>query len=207
MDADKKIPVEIIKMKPSDIEPVLNILSENNLEVWMFDDFISELNRLDSIALTVKTKDKTIGFCIARLITNHSSIPAITDGKKNQISDDLSDLDELSDELPVENFDAECEIYNIGVKKEFQNLGVGCKILTRLIRLLKEYGCRAIWLEVRKSNESAIGFYKKNAFKQIYERNNFYSRPSENAVVMKRDLQADFFNSKYLNLIQSGILS
>lgn len=175
--------IEIVEMNPSDIEPVLNILSENKLEVWNFDDFISELKRLDSIALIVKMDDGIIGFCIARLIMNSNPVTNSFEVKGNS-----SHLPSNLNIATIKNSDSECEIYNIGVKREFQNRGFGCKILTRLITLIKEHNCRAIWLEVRKSNESAIAFYKKNGFKKTYERNNFYSNPTENAIVMKRDL-------------------
>ena len=45
-----------------------------------------------------------------------------------------------------------------------------------------------IFLEVRESNQTAINFYKKNKFKEISIRKNYYSKPTENAIIMKLEV-------------------
>ena len=40
-----------------------------------------------------------------------------------------------------------------------------------------------VTLEVRKSNENAIALYEKCGFKKIGERKNFYSKPTEDALI------------------------
>jgi ribosomal-protein-alanine N-acetyltransferase len=158
MDTSKIIPARVVKMRRGDIEEALEIQTEAGLEGWKYDDFISEIQRNDSFILVVKIKTQIVGFCVARLIKHY--------------------LYKSS----------ECEIYNIAIKENFQNRGLGSYLLNWLIGLLKEYNTESIWLEVRNSNWRAVSFYKKNDFRPIYERKNFYSHPVENAIVMKRNL-------------------
>ena len=53
--------------------------------------------------------------------------------------------------------------------------------------LLDKIKTKDIFLEVRKSNEKAINFYKKNNFKQISIRKGYYSDPTEDAIIMKME--------------------
>jgi ribosomal-protein-alanine N-acetyltransferase len=57
--------------------------------------------------------------------------------------------------------------------------------------MIKEHSAESIWLEVRESNTAALTFYQKNDFNRMYTRKNFYTNPSENAIVMKRNLSPD----------------
>ncbi len=171
MSSDKIVSAEIAKMQIADINSVLEILIESGLEAWGYNDFLSEILRRDALVLVSKIKTETIGFCIARLIITNCLTINLDSSKKN------------------ENLETECEIYNIAVRREFQNQGIGKQLLNKLVLLLKGYNTQSIWLEVRSSNRNALDFYHKNHFKQIYERKNFYSNPLENAIVMKRNLQ------------------
>lgn len=155
-------------MQICDIEPTLDILIEAGLESWKFCDFVSEIERKDSLVFVGKIKTQVVGFCVARLI---------------RTTEFNSDFNEKGKD---EN--AECEIYNIAVKKEFQNREVGTRLLNRLISSLKQYNAESIWLEVRYSNQQAINFYQKQNFMRVFRRNNFYSNPIEDAIVMKRNL-------------------
>ena len=51
-----------------------------------------------------------------------------------------------------------------------------------------------IFLEVRESNQVAINFYKKNKFKEISVRKNYYSEPNENAIIMKLEVNNEQWN-------------
>ncbi len=66
MNPDKTVSTEIVKMRVSDINKVLEILNENSLEVWSRNDFLSEIQRPDPLVLVGKTKTAVVGFCIAR---------------------------------------------------------------------------------------------------------------------------------------------
>ena len=50
-------------------------------------------------------------------------------------------------------------------------------------------GIKAVYLEVRKSNEAAISLYNKNGFRQVGTRKSYYESPNEDALVMAVELQ------------------
>lgn len=72
------------------------------------------------------------------------------------------------------------EILAIATIEEYRNKGIAQELLDKI-------KTKDIFLEVRKSNEKAINFYKKNNFKQISIRKGYYSDPTEDAVIMKME--------------------
>ena len=73
------------------------------------------------------------------------------------------------------------EILAIATVEEYRNKGIAQELLAK-IRI------KNIFLEVRESNPTAINFYKKNKFNQISIRKNYYSKPTENAIIMKLEV-------------------
>ena len=73
------------------------------------------------------------------------------------------------------------EILAIATIEEYRNKGIEQELLAK-IRI------KNIFLEVRESNQTAINFYKKNKFKEISIRKNYYSKPTENAIIMKLEV-------------------
>ena len=73
------------------------------------------------------------------------------------------------------------EILAIATIEEYRNKGIAQKLLNKI-------KIKNIFLEVRESNQTAINFYKKNRFKEISIRKNYYSEPTENAVIMKLEV-------------------
>ena len=73
------------------------------------------------------------------------------------------------------------EILAIATIEEYRNKGIAQELLAK-IRI------KNIFLEVRESNQTAINFYKKNKFKEISIRKNYYSKPTENAIIMKLEV-------------------
>ncbi|HEX8247811.1 MAG TPA: ribosomal protein S18-alanine N-acetyltransferase [Pyrinomonadaceae bacterium] len=82
----------------------------------------------------------------------------------------------------------EGEILNIAVSQKFRNRGLGTLLLKEINGFLKSEKIESVWLEVRKSNFTAQDFYRKNGFVLYGERKNFYTNPSEDALVMKLNL-------------------
>ena len=76
----------------------------------------------------------------------------------------------------------EAEVLQIAVKKAYQ----GQKITTALFDFLP--ADKEIFLEVRKSNQRAQAFYKKEKMAVIAERKAFYHDPVEDAIIMKREI-------------------
>jgi len=72
------------------------------------------------------------------------------------------------------------DILNIGIDSEFQRQGHGTGLVNHLIEELKKRDIREILLEVRVGNKSAIQFYKKQGFKEISVRKNYYTKNSKN---------------------------
>ena len=73
------------------------------------------------------------------------------------------------------------EILAIATVKEYRNKGIAQELLDKI-------KIKNIFLEVRESNQTAINFYKKNNFKEISIRKNYYSEPTENAIIMKLEV-------------------
>ena len=73
------------------------------------------------------------------------------------------------------------EILAIATIEEYRNNGIAQELLDKI-------KIKDIFLEVRESNQVAINFYKKNKFKEISVRKNYYSEPNENAIIMKLEV-------------------
>ena len=73
------------------------------------------------------------------------------------------------------------EILAIATIEEYRNKGIAQELLDKI-------KIKDIFLEVRESNQVAINFYKKNKFKEISVRKNYYSEPNENAIIMKLEV-------------------
>ena len=76
------------------------------------------------------------------------------------------------------------EILAIATVEEYRNKGIAQKLLDKI-------KTKDIFLEVRESNKIAINFYKKNKFKEISIRKNYYSKPTENAIIMKLEVNVN----------------
>ena len=82
----------------------------------------------------------------------------------------------------------EADIYMLAVKKSHQGKGIGKKIFKELIEELKSSDLETIFLEVRESNIAAKKVYQKLDFIEIGRRKDYYSKPKEDALMMKLDL-------------------
>ena len=76
------------------------------------------------------------------------------------------------------------EILAIATVEEYRNKGIAQELLDKI-------KMKDIFLEVRESNQVAINFYKKNKFNQISIRKNYYSEPTENAIIMKLEVNVN----------------
>lgn len=75
-------------------------------------------------------------------------------------------------------------IYNVAVKKEFRRQEIGYQMLRELIRQASEKDISTFTLEVRCSNTAAIHLYERLGFTRAGIRKDFYSLPTEDAVIM-----------------------
>ena len=76
----------------------------------------------------------------------------------------------------------EAEVIQIAVKGTYQGQGIASALFAQLPT------DKEIFLEVRKSNQRAQAFYKKERMAVIAERKSYYHDPVEDAIIMKREI-------------------
>lgn len=76
------------------------------------------------------------------------------------------------------------EITNVAVKASHRRKGIGGGLLQKLYEKGAALDTQEYFLEVRESNEAAIGLYLRQGFVKEGIRKNFYEKPVENAVIM-----------------------
>ena len=75
-------------------------------------------------------------------------------------------------------------ITNVAVSPDFRRQGIAKALITELIEQAKAKGLAFVTLEVRESNAAARALYAGAGFAPVGIRKNFYSNPTENAVLM-----------------------
>ena len=81
----------------------------------------------------------------------------------------------------------ETDVMNIAVHPQWRRQGIGESLINRLVDDLKNRGSHALMLEVRASNEPAIGLYEKLGFTQVGCRKNYYRNPKEDARILRKE--------------------
>lgn len=82
----------------------------------------------------------------------------------------------------------EGDITNVAIKTLYRRKGIANRLLNYIFDICKNIGVERILLEVRESNAGAIALYENNGFENIGLRKNFYERPVENALILKKEL-------------------
>jgi ribosomal-protein-alanine N-acetyltransferase len=83
----------------------------------------------------------------------------------------------------------DAELLNIAVRPEERGKGLAGQMLDAVIIELAGRGVRNAFLEVRESNAAARSLYESRGFAEIGRRRNYYRRPVEDALVMRRMLE------------------
>jgi ribosomal-protein-alanine N-acetyltransferase len=78
----------------------------------------------------------------------------------------------------------ELHINNVAVREQYRRQGIGRALLSRIVSQSMRLGVKTAFLEVRHGNLAAQALYKECGFKAIARRSNYYSNPTEDAVVM-----------------------
>ncbi len=149
--------MRIKKIEKSNIADLIRIAEKVNLSHWSADSYIEEMKNPASIMFRLEGEaNETIGFIVGRMIEGGTLEPV-----------------------------PEAEIYNIAVIETAQNGGLGQVLFDHFLNVVRQNNGKSIWLEVRESNEKAIGFYRKNGFEKVQTRNHFYENPREHALLMR----------------------
>jgi ribosomal-protein-alanine acetyltransferase len=80
------------------------------------------------------------------------------------------------------------EILKLGVFPGYHRQGIGTELMENAYAEGIRRGCNRCFLEVRKSNQTAILFYHRHSFRIAGTRLNYYTDPVEDAWIMERTL-------------------
>lgn len=82
----------------------------------------------------------------------------------------------------------EGEIANIAAHPTWRHQGIGGRLLDEAMASAAGRGVTALFLEVRESNAAARALYASREFRQVGRRRGYYQHPTEDALVLRRDL-------------------
>ena len=86
--------------------------------------------------------------------------------------------------------DHEAEIHLLYIRSSDRRKGYGRKLLSSYLAALDASGVRSSYLEVRESNKVARFLYYSMGFKLQGVRKNYYQNPTEDGLVMVREVSA-----------------
>ena len=78
----------------------------------------------------------------------------------------------------------EADMMNVAVAAAYRRRGIARMLVEELIRQLDAY---QLTLEVRQSNAPAIALYESMGFAQVGLRKNYYQKPKENALILRKE--------------------
>jgi ribosomal-protein-alanine N-acetyltransferase len=81
----------------------------------------------------------------------------------------------------------EADMMNLAVVPDFRNRGIGQQLVMELISHLADLHVKSLTLEVRQSNAAAISLYEKMGFQQVGLRPNYYQKPKEAALILRKE--------------------
>ena len=83
----------------------------------------------------------------------------------------------------------EMEILNLAVAPQHRRKGIATRLLMQAIRHGARLGAKKAYLEVRSANDGGREFYTANSFRVCGHRENYYTAPADDALVLSRDLK------------------
>lgn len=80
----------------------------------------------------------------------------------------------------------ESHLLNIAIHPDFQGKGLGHRLMDKVLFESRQANTDTLFLEVRESNQTAIGLYQKLGFVEVGRRQGYYQHPvkREDAIVM-----------------------
>lgn len=160
MTAAPSAPVVVRRCRAADIERIADIERASFSDPWSFETF--------SAALALRH----LRFLVAEEV---SEVPGRGTGRLLGYVVALVMADEG-------------EIADLAVVPEARRRGVARLLLERMTGELVREGVRALYLEVRDSNAAARALYGALGFTQVGRRRGYYQLPTEDALLLRRDL-------------------
>jgi [ribosomal protein S18]-alanine N-acetyltransferase len=168
-DRGDAVEVRIREMVAADLDRVIAIERASFTTPWTLDTFQGLLRRADADLFVAQVADG----------------PAAVDG--SAVADGAAVADG-----PVVAYAAvwmvvdQAELGDIAVAKEWRGRGIAKQLMDKVLDHVGRRGVREIFLEVRPSNHEARRLYERYGFEAIGRRKNYYSRPREDALVLRR---------------------
>jgi [ribosomal protein S18]-alanine N-acetyltransferase len=78
------------------------------------------------------------------------------------------------------------ELFRIAAAAGYRRMGIGESLLKEGLKWLSEKNAESAFLEVRVGNTPAVGLYEKLGFEKLGIRKNYYTHPTEDALIMVR---------------------
>ena len=88
--------------------------------------------------------------------------------------------------LGVQRVPPQADVMNVAVSPALRRRGIARALFAELERRLPEI--EELFLEVRASNSGAIALYRTLGFEQVGRRPNYYLDPSEDALILRKEL-------------------
>jgi [ribosomal protein S18]-alanine N-acetyltransferase len=110
--------------------------------------------------------------------------------------DGQGSVDDLSGYVVAWFAGGEGEIANLAVDPSIRERGVGAALLDAALDEARRLGAGDTFLEVRSSNARARQLYESRGFVEVGRRHNYYRRPVEDAVILRRTESVGTANAK-----------
>lgn len=189
-------------MKQCDLDQVSEIEKQNFSMPWTREDYENCIRKQDFIVLTAAQEGGAICGSGNRETANGGEGPgqgnsgSYRDPEKTAKSSSVKTDDRGVRERVFGYIAAmisldEADICSVSVDKSCEGKGFGTSLVKEMLRELAGRKVRNVFLEVRESNAGAIHLYEKCGFEKIAVRKNYYTKPEENALVMKMCLEQD----------------
>ena len=91
----------------------------------------------------------------------------------------------------------EYHLADLAVHPDFRRRGLGRQFVEAVLKGLPDRNVQVVTLEVRVSNQAAIGLYRKLGFRTVAIRPGYYRNPMEDALAMLKALNGRF--SEWVN--------
>ena len=82
----------------------------------------------------------------------------------------------------------ESDMLNLAVREDQRRKGIGNALVVALCEALRAENSISLTLEVRASNEAAKALYDAMGFETVGKRPRYYSRPVEDALILRKEL-------------------
>ena len=120
------------------------------------------------------------------------SVRSIREELTNQLARTFVMWDALEEKvvgfINVHHVLGEGDLNDIAVIQSCRRKGLAARLMKAALKLAQKEGISRYTLEVRESNQGAIRFYESFGFQKVGMRKNYYTKPTENALLYQIEL-------------------